>query len=83
MPTNPHRGERAVTAMASWDLGTGMGLDLECDGCGYVLLLPGADAHEWRRFWKSAVKVGWSGTGQPSGPHSCPDCASGAPAQAA
>jgi hypothetical protein len=60
--------------MASWDLGTGMGLDLECDDCGYVLLLPGADQEKWRPFWRRATVIGWRGAPTPDGPHTCPDC---------
>jgi hypothetical protein len=71
-----------VTAMTSWDLGTGVGLDLECDECGYVLLLPGADEARWQAFWQDAERVGWGGTATAAGPHSCPDCRAASPAAA-
>jgi hypothetical protein len=60
--------------MASWDLGTGMGLDLECDDCSYVVAHPGTGRGDWQSLWRSARKMGWAGTAEPTGPHLCPDC---------
>jgi hypothetical protein len=63
-----------VTATASWDLGTGWGLDLECDDCGYVISRIDAGLGDWRTLWATAQRLGWDGAAQTDGPHSCSDC---------
>lgn len=65
-----------MTVVPSWDLGTGMRLDLECDDCGYLISWPGTEHTDWDALWETAQKQGWDGTAQHSGHHSCPDCGS-------
>jgi hypothetical protein len=60
--------------MPSWDLGTGMRLDLECDDCGYLISRPGTDRTDWHALWGAARDLGWDGAAQHTGRHSCPDC---------
>ncbi|NJC74249.1 hypothetical protein HC031_31720 [Planosporangium thailandense] len=65
-----------MTVTPSWDLGTGMGLELECDNCGYVISRPGTDRTDWHALWAAARRLGWDGAAGSTGRHSCPDCVS-------
>ncbi|NJC63827.1 hypothetical protein HC028_04795 [Planosporangium flavigriseum] len=53
-----------------------MRLDLECDDCGYLISQAGTDRTDWNALWASAQKLGWDGTPQHTGRHSCPECGS-------
>ncbi|GII26289.1 hypothetical protein Pme01_58860 [Planosporangium mesophilum] len=63
-----------MTAMPSWDLGSGMRMDLECDDCGYVISRPGTDRIDWHTLWGTARKLGWDGGAERAGRHTCPEC---------
>lgn len=63
-----------MSATQSWSLGTGVSVELECDGCGVAFGDTTTRLADWPALWRAARKAGWQGLPRASGPHRCPEC---------